>query len=108
MSCVGRYTLLIFQLESPVPTYHFHLDITYLHIHTLCRTLCYSRHPNLRLSLSTHRPPLYSIANIQGVTEKKRQSKMKRLAAFRDRVLETKDGVENVADVVENALVSVG
>lgn len=33
---------------------------------------------------------------------------MKRLVAFRDRVLETKDGVENVADVVENALVSLG
>jgi hypothetical protein len=42
------------------------------------------------------------------VSEKKRQSKMKRLVAFRDRVLETKDGVENVADVVENALVSLG
>jgi hypothetical protein len=42
------------------------------------------------------------------MSEKKRQSKMKRLVAFRDRVLETKDGVENVADVVENALVSLG
>jgi hypothetical protein len=42
------------------------------------------------------------------VSEKKRRSKMKRLVAFRDRVLETKDGVENVADVVENALVSLG
>jgi hypothetical protein len=32
---------------------------------------------------------------------KRRQNKMKRLVAFRDRVLETKDGVEN-------ALVSLG
>jgi hypothetical protein len=33
---------------------------------------------------------------------------MKRLEAFRVRVLETEDGVENVADVVEDALRSVG
>jgi hypothetical protein len=38
----------------------------------------------------------------------KRQSKMKRLVAFRDRLIETKDGVENVADIVENILVSLG
>ena len=33
---------------------------------------------------------------------------MDRFKAFRDRVLETEDGVENVADVVEDALRSVG
>ena len=33
---------------------------------------------------------------------------MKRLEAFRDHVLETKDGVPNVADAVEDALGSLG
>src|SRR5271155_5619407 len=67
MPCVGtlycsHFSALKFSVHLSFSSRHY----LSTHSHTLCRTLCYSRPPSPRLSLSIHcPPPLYSIANME-------------------------------------------